>query len=1245
MFEPEHRESRCQDSYVSLNHDGVEEIRAKAVHIAERSRAERSREGKITLLLSSRFIEIATSQPCPKLLGTRFSSRTRRWSRKLETASCVYGRDTKGEFFNHPPLGETAKEKTAATPAFERLVPACKARHIQQSFKTCSQLFSLGPISFVEDIFKKSPRSDVYLWNTMVSAFVRRGHFHKAVDCFHQFLLTSGVRPDFYTFPPVLKACRNLFDGMKVHCSILKLGFEWDVFVAASLIHLYSRFGVVEGACRLFHNMPYRDSGSWNAMISGYCLNGNAANALELADAMRLEGEKMDAITVASTLPACVQMNDVVGGKLMHLYAVKHGLELNLFVSNALIDMYGKFGRLGDARRVFEQMVIKDIVSWNSIIAAYEQHGEPIDARLLFDNMQQLGIQPDAFTLVSLASTVSQLSDHRSGRSLHGFLLRKGYFSDAVITGNAVVDMYAKMGTTEYARAVFEGLPIKDVVTWNSLITGYAQNGLANEASNIFHMMEESKDISPSQGTWVSILPAYSQLGALGQGMLIHARVIKDSMWSDIYVGTCLVDLYGKCGRLDDAVSLFYEVPRQSSVPWNAIISCHGVHGHGERALEFFREMLDGEVKPDHVTFVSLLSACSHSGMVSDGEWCFCLMQEKFGIKPILKHYGCMVDLYGRAGLLDVAFEFIKSMPMKPDGSIWGALISACRIHRNVELGIYASDRLFEVDSENVGYYVLLSNMYANAGKWEGVNDVRSLARGMGLKKTPGWSSIEVDKKVNVFYTGNQTHPQCNEIYKELKELCEKIKAKGYVPDFGFVLQDVEDDEKEHILMSHSESLASSSCFEALLSEVLPLTVLRCSFVGGSRSLTLEEVAGIQEPFDMMDTTGKGRINIDELNVGLHKLGQHITDSDLQIVIEAVTLASFEPEPGVAFSTLAAQVGEQTAAAYCLVNSIATKVGVATESRCKLDPKNPLIRPTRPDPKGRAGSDWIGFELEWGNGSVLGNDAMRNGSNVANDNGGLDEEGDDEGWEFKVAESKVEVLVIQMFYVSVNRRQPEQMKNRNERTFHLSELNSSCNGANFDFSGWNKSTAGVDQKAESTLIDLSSKNQDGNGWGSTENALAFNSSNDVAILDDDYSWEFKDASAAPMAEEEKSFPQDSTKRPALAGEDAGASHLDKEIQDVHSELREYSTIPEIHSGDQLPRKRYFLAVGEIYRVSEVVPSTARLYKPWILLEQTDSISFSTIMSECCSLWSGLNPGVVPGKQHDCVHILGWIQPS
>lgn len=238
------------------------------------------------------------------------------------------------------------------------------------------------------------------------------------------------------------------------------------------------------------------------------------------------------------------------------------------------------------------------------------------------------------------------------------------------------------------------------------------------------------------------------------------------------------------------------------------MISCYGVHGDGEKALELFREMRAERVQPDHITFVSLLSACSHSGLVSDAQWCFNMMEEEYGIKPSLKHYGCMVDLFGRAGELEMAFNFIKTMPIQPDASAWGALLNACRIHGNIELGKHASERLFEVDSENVGYYVLLSNIYANVGKWEGVDDVRSLARDRGLRKNPGWSSIILNNKVDVFYTGNQTHPKCEEIYRELRDLTSKIKTIGYVPDLCFVLQDVEEDEKEHILMGHSERLA-----------------------------------------------------------------------------------------------------------------------------------------------------------------------------------------------------------------------------------------------------------------------------------------------------------------------------------------------------------------------------------------------------------------------------------------------------
>ncbi|PPS00384.1 hypothetical protein GOBAR_AA20269 [Gossypium barbadense] len=610
------------------------------------------------------------------------------------------------------------------------VVVAGKARSIFFSAKLVNVYAYLGDVSFSRRTFDQIPNKDVYTWNSMVSAYVRTGHFREAVDCFYQFFLTSGLRPDFYTFAPVLKACKNPLDGMRIHCLVLKLGFEWDVFVTASLVHI------------------------------------NAAEALDVLNEMRSEGVLMDLVTIVSILPICAQLDDILNGMSIHVYSIKRGLEYDLFVSNALINM----------------------------------------ALALFYDMQLSGISPDYLTLVSLSSIVAQLGDSWNGKSVHGFVMRRGWILKDVISGNSVVDMYSKLGDMSSAGAVFQALPVKDVVSWNTLITGYTQNGLASEAIEVFDMMQ--KEIAPNQATWVSILPAYSNIGALQQGMRVHGLLVKSSLYLDIFVGTCLIDMYGKCGKLDDAMSLFYEVPKMTSVPWNAIISCHGIHGHAEKALKLFREMREERVKPDHVTFVSLLSACSHSGLVEEGQWCFNVMREEYGIEPILKHYGCMVDMFGRAGHLEKAYNFIKDMPVKPDASVWGALLGACRIHGNIDLGAFASERLFEVDSENVGYYVLMSNIYANIGKWEGVDKVRTLARDMGLRKTPGWSSIEANNKVDVFYTGNQSHPKCEEIYKELRNLNAKMKSLGYVPDYSFVLQDVEEDEKEHILMSHSERLA-----------------------------------------------------------------------------------------------------------------------------------------------------------------------------------------------------------------------------------------------------------------------------------------------------------------------------------------------------------------------------------------------------------------------------------------------------
>lgn len=606
----------------------------------------------------------------------------------------------------------------------------------------------------------------------------------------------------------MLKACVRLSDGKRVHCLVFKLGFCLDLYVAASLVHMYTRFGLVYDGYNVFDQMPVRDLGSWNVMISGFCQNGKAIEALSVFKEMCVGNVKMDSVSVSSILPVCAPLNDFVTGLLIHVYVVKCGLETDVYVSNALINMYAKFGKLELAKNVFDQMLVSDLVSWNSLIAAYEQNDDPVTAFSYFVQMKQMGFQPDVLTLLSLASIVSQSGDGRNSRPIHCFVLKRGFIADDVFIGNAVVDMYAKLGKIDYALKVFEGMDAKDVISWNSLITGYAQNGLASEAMEVYSTMRGHENIVPDQGTLVSILPAYSHVGALQQGMKIHGHAIKIGLQTDIFVGTCLIDLYAKCGRLNDAMALFGQVPRRSSVPWNAIIACHGIHGHGEQSLKLFEDMQEEGVKPDHVTFVSVLSACSHAGLIDQGQQCFKLMQDKFHIEPGLKHYGCMVDLLGRAGQLDMAYEFIKLMPVRPDASVWGALLGACRIHGNVELGTIASDHLFQVDSGNAGYYVLLSNMYANVGKWEGVDKVRSLAQNRGLKKTPGWSSIEVNNKVDVFYTANRSHPHSEEIYKELRVLMAKMKNIGYVPDYSFVLQDVEEDEKEQILTSHSERLA-----------------------------------------------------------------------------------------------------------------------------------------------------------------------------------------------------------------------------------------------------------------------------------------------------------------------------------------------------------------------------------------------------------------------------------------------------
>uniref|UniRef100_A0A0D9VUW8 DYW domain-containing protein n=1 Tax=Leersia perrieri TaxID=77586 RepID=A0A0D9VUW8_9ORYZ len=672
-------------------------------------------------------------------------------------------------------------------------------------------LVTSGQLRHLDPLLLHARAPPLLLANALISAFSRASFPILASQLLRHLLSSSPLRPDAFTFPPLIRAARCPSSAAQLHSCAIRLGLvRPSVFVSGAIVHAYLRFGRVPDAYRAFDEMPHRDVAAWNAMLSGLCRNARADEAVGLFGRMVRDGVACDSVTVSSVLPMCALLGDRALAAAVHRYVVKRGLDDELFVCNAMIDVYGKLGMLEEARKVFDGMASWDLVTWNSIISGYEQGGQVASAVEIFRGMRDSGVSPDVLTLVSLASAIAQCGDSLGGKSVHCYVIRRGWDVGDVIAGNAIVDMYAKQSNTEAAQRMFDSMPVRDVVSWNTLITGYMQNGLASEAIHAYSNMQTHEGVKPIQGTFVSVLPAYTHLGALQQGTRMHALSIKTGLNLDLYVGTCLIDLYAKCGKLDEAMLLFQQMHRRSTGPWNAIISCLGVHGHGSKALSVFSQMQQEGINPDHVTFVSLLAACSHVGLVDQGRNFFNMMQATYGIMPITRHYACMVDMLGRAGQLDEAFEFIQNMPIKPDSAVWGALLGACRIHGNVEMGKVASQHLFELDPENVGYYVLMSNMYAKVGKWDGVDEVRSSVRSQNLQKTPGWSSIEVKRSMNVFYSGNQMdlHPQHEKIQKELCELLAKMRSLGYVPDCSFVLQDVEEDEKQQILNNHSERLA-----------------------------------------------------------------------------------------------------------------------------------------------------------------------------------------------------------------------------------------------------------------------------------------------------------------------------------------------------------------------------------------------------------------------------------------------------
>lgn len=546
-------------------------------------------------------------------------------------------------------------------------------------------------------------------------------------------------------------------------------------------------------------------------MIRGYASNGSSLKSVFLYRQMLRFGQKPDKFTYPFVLKACGDLLGFEMGRKVHALVLVGGFELDVYVGNSLVSMYLKFGEMEIARYLFDKMPVRDLTSWNTLMSWYVKNGQPGEAFMVFDDMRRYGVVGDGTTMLAILRACGDLMDLKMGKEVHGYVVRNSgngkMCNNSEFLMNSLIDMYCNCDFISGARKLFEGLKVKDSVSWNSLISGYEKRGDAFEAIELFSQMFRGAKVA-DEVTVISVLGACNQISALLLGSSVHSYIVRKGFGGNTAVGTALVSMYSNCGSLVCAHRTFNEMPEKSLASWTVMLTGFGIHGKGREAMSMFYEMLGKDITPDQGIFISVLSACSHSGLVDEGKEIFDKMIRKYNVEAGPTHYSCLVDLLGRAGRLDEAYAIINNMKLKPNEDVWIALLSACRLHRNVKLAEISSQKLFEMNPNRVSGYVCLSNIYAAERQWKDVEKVRALVKNQRLRKPPSYSFVELNKTVHQFFVGDKSHHQSDDIYAKLEDLNEKLKKDGYKPDTSSVLHDVEEEIKEKMLWDHSERLA-----------------------------------------------------------------------------------------------------------------------------------------------------------------------------------------------------------------------------------------------------------------------------------------------------------------------------------------------------------------------------------------------------------------------------------------------------
>ncbi|XP_020097080.1 pentatricopeptide repeat-containing protein At5g16860-like [Ananas comosus] len=663
-------------------------------------------------------------------------------------------------------------------------------------------LYSLcGDLKTSVSIFDEFPSCNVFLLNAMIRGYSSNGLYHEAVDLFHR-KRKQGIKPDSYTFSCVLKACASISDlsqAKELHELAVECGFGSDLFVCNALICAYAKCGSLEDSSKVFDEMPQRDVVSWNSIISAY---GFELEAVQKVKMMFRSGLKPDQVTIISILSSC---STTIVVREVHGYVLRMGFENTSVVQNGLISAYGTCSRVIEARRTFDSSSLKDRVTWNAMISVYAQnllfeesmqllrdmklHGFDVDvvtysgiissfsqndlsdkAITVFAELLSTGLKPDVVAIASVLPAISGLSCLNYCKEIHAHSLRHKLEPDRRVQ-NALVSVYSKHGEIQCAEQVFKATGDRDVISWSSMVVGYAQNQYFVEALNTFREMVRAKT-EPNSITITSVLSACAGVSGLRLGKELHLWAIKNIFEDHSFVGAALIDMYAKCGRIVESRRMFDLVKDKNVVAYNVMIGAYAFHGQGENALEMFRTLEE----PDHVSFIAALSACSHGGLVNEGMEIFNSLKN-FTVSPREGHYALIMDLLARAGRLEEALDLIGTMPTKPSVEIWGVLLGASKVHNNLDIGVYTGAQILESKSVSSGYYVLLSNMLAECGRWQDVEVMREMMKEKGVKKCVGFSWIELDGVVHSFVAkGGAQYPEGDGLFFVLSILNEHMK-------------------------------------------------------------------------------------------------------------------------------------------------------------------------------------------------------------------------------------------------------------------------------------------------------------------------------------------------------------------------------------------------------------------------------------------------------------------------------------